>query len=95
MRGAGSVVVNRSGGFRMEAITPEWLDEVLERKLPEVLKTLREASPVAAGDFVKLAQLERREYPRKLEPRVVIWMDRMDPPEDETEWDDGETKWRE
>jgi hypothetical protein len=96
MRSAVGVVVNRSGGFRMETITPEWLDGVLEGKLGKVLKALAETRPVAVAEFVKLMQLERREYPPKPEPRVVIWLDRMNPPEQEpaTEWDDSETKWK-
>jgi hypothetical protein len=82
----------------MEKITREWLDDFLEAKMPRVLKTLQETHPVPVVDLVKLAQFERRKYPAKLEPRVVIWRDRMDPPEPEeepeTEWDNSETKWR-
>jgi hypothetical protein len=55
-------------------ISKEWLDELLDRKLPQALDTLRRTKPLPIADFVKLVQLERRENPVKAPPREVEWL---------------------
>jgi len=55
-------------------ISKEWFDELLDRKLPQALATLRRTRPLPIADFVKLVQLDRRENPVKPLPREVEWL---------------------
>jgi hypothetical protein len=64
-------------------ITEEWLEALLDRQFPGVLKNLEQKDPVPVAEFVKLAQMEREMYPRDTTAPAVFWVDSWDDPLDD------------
>ena len=59
-------------------VDKEWLEAFAERKLPQVLKSVREKKPPTVADFIKLVQLEWKTNAVEEQPRPVEWMDWLD-----------------
>ena len=59
------------------SVSREWLDELLENKLPQALRNVRE-KPASVTEFIRLVQLDWRMNQVQPEPRAVEWADSED-----------------
>ena len=68
----------RESAIAQPVVNKEWLDRFSERKLPQVLQSVRDKKPTAVADFVRLVQLEWQRNPVKPQARPITWIDRLD-----------------
>ena len=60
------------------SVSKEWLDELVESKLPQALRSVREKKPVSVVDFVRLVQLDWRTNRIEARPNAVEWDEAQD-----------------